>query len=766
MDRKITAIGQALLSLLVLVLFFASGFSALLYQVIWQRMLGLFSGVDIFSVTVIVAAFMLGMGCGSMAGGSLADRLSRRALLALFAFAEFMIAIYALASKWLYYDFLYQGHPQLGASPVMLALVLFASLLVPTFFMGITLPLLSRAMTRHLEEAPVRIGALYGINTLGAAIGSVVTALVLVRHAGFEHSLRVGAALNLAVMGGALLVLLLSWRQETSGTALPLQAKLPSPAAVHFPFGAWLLIYALSGFIALGLEVVWFRMLAVMLKSTAFTFGILLGLYLLGLAAGTFLGLVFAARTRYPVQRFLLLQAGITLYAGLSLAWLVHYVDLLPSLALVWNYFAAPINFEFAFDLSKATPEFRMMYFVIAPLMILPPTLLMGASFPFLQKAIQSDMQHLGKRVGWLQTANILGSTLGAIITGLLLLRTLGTSGTLKMLVALGGIHLLLWVWVQPAKAARVVLGALALGLTVAVVMITPPGRLLWAKMHGTTPSWVLYTEDGSGLSFLRTFGTDFDSPAETGNANIFINGAVQSEVPYGSRHTQLGLIPAFLHPAPHEIAIIGLGSGDTLFSAGGRPDTQQLVNIEIIASQLVNIRKFNQYRPYAGLQTLFTDQRFRFLATDARAWLMRSDRKFDIIEADTLRPNMAYAGNLYSEEYFTLLKNHLKPGGYAVSWIPTGRTVQTFRSVFPYTANINNWMFIGSNEPVTIDVAAALERARSPAVQAYYRPAGIDPEAVLHEELDIYKPDPQEQWHGPLNTNTDLFPKDEFETP
>jgi predicted membrane-bound spermidine synthase len=315
-------------SALLTALFFLSGFSALLYQVIWQRMLGLFSGADVYSATIIVSAFMLGMGVGSLLGGYVADKYGQFKCLLLFALAELVVALFAVSSKWFYYDVLYQTFPQLSASLPLLSVVLFLSLLIPTFCMGITLPLLSKALTRHLGEASSRIGWLYALNTLGAGIGALVTVVYLIRHYRFEYSLHVGAALNAAGVFGALLLAFLL--QRTSYWHAPQADVAVRNVAVIdavFSLRTWLSIYALSGFIALGLEIVWLRLLGVMLKSTAFTFGVLLAYFLVGLALGTVLGLLFAPNSRSPVRRFLQLQAGIAVYAVLSISLLVYGVD-------------------------------------------------------------------------------------------------------------------------------------------------------------------------------------------------------------------------------------------------------------------------------------------------------------------------------------------------------------------------------------------------------------------------------------------------------
>lgn len=747
-------------------LFFISGVAALIYQVIWQRMLGLFAGVDVYSATITVAAFMLGMGAGSLIGGGIADRLRRRQLLLYFAIAECGIALFALISKWFFYDVLYQQFPGISASLPLLSTVLFFSVLLPTFLMGVTLPLLSRAVVQQVDHAASRIGTLYALNTLGAACGALLTTVVLIRHFGFEQSLQIGAALNLFAMAGALILLGLP---DDKTTPLVSSAPVTTAGSILLKdshYSRWLMIYALSGFVALGLEVMWFRMLGVMLKATAFTFGIVLFIYLLGLGLGTLAGLRLAPRSQQPRRVFLICQAGISLYAVLSLSALLHYVDQLPWLSVIWKYFESPINFPFAFSMANATPEFIIMYFGVAPFLVLPATFLMGFCFPYLQQVVQSDVEHLGKRVGWLQTANIVGSTLGALIVGLGLLHVLGTPGTLMALTGMSSIYLLLLCAELPRGWWRGIAASLTVSLVIAALWCLPDTKTFWAKMYGLWPNWHgLYAEDRTGVAYIKAAGSS-NTPTETYSATgiVYISGAAVSEIPFGGQHTILAVVPTLLHPHPEEILIIGFGSGDSAYSAGSRPDTRSITTVEILAAQVPNLKDLHQHFPYPPVDRLFSDPRFHYEFTDARSWLMQGDRRFDMIEADPLRINMAYAGNLYSKEYFELVKQHLKPGGYAVSWSASGRTQMGFRHTFPHVVMIDDWILIGSNEPIVIDEDAALARARSPEVQAYFRDAGVDAEALLTTALKKITV------LGPISAdadmNSDLFPKDEFEKP
>ena len=208
--------------------FFISGFAALLYQVIWQRLLVFFSGADVYSVTLIVTSFMAGLGLGNLVGGYWADQLSRRTNLAMFIVAEVAILIFGLLSKGFFYDFLYMRHPQLGESSGLLWIVLFSSLLWPTFFMGVSLPLLAKALTRDVDEAAPTIGRLYGINALGAATGALTTTWILLPQVGLEQVLKIGAALNFAC-AAALVLFVVSARKQSE----PKSAALEQPAPLR-----------------------------------------------------------------------------------------------------------------------------------------------------------------------------------------------------------------------------------------------------------------------------------------------------------------------------------------------------------------------------------------------------------------------------------------------------------------------------------------------------------------------------------------------------
>ncbi|HWM24969.1 MAG TPA: fused MFS/spermidine synthase [Chthoniobacterales bacterium] len=763
----------------VLLLFFASGFAALLYQTIWQRMLGFFSGVDVYSVTITVAAFMAGLGCGSLAGGHLADRLSSRNRLLAFGLAEGIITLFALCSKWVYYDLLYVRWSALADSPVLLPMILFASLLIPTFCMGVTLPILAKTFTAKIETASTVVGYLYGVNTLGAAVGALATPWILLRHLAFPNILQIGAALNAACAIGAVLVWWWSDRAPAPGPSVH-PPVAPSAEASRFPARVWMVIYALSGFIALSLEIVWFRLLGVLQKSTSFTFPSLLAVYLGGLALGVMIGVPLARRIRRPAVIFLALQSGITLYAAIAFALLLGQVDHQPFLQPLWVYLGGyePVNaadllsaFPAWFSGAQAAPALLesarfvlILYFILPLALIAPSTFLMGLSFPVLQKLVQDNPALLGRRVGWLQTLNIAGSMAGALLVGWCLLRWFGSSGTLKLLVVLGGIFLCLAAWhVAGRQWIRFVGVALSIVFVGCIAAAVPTSQKLWAKLHGATPRAIIAREGASGLAVLKGNPHRFEEDMIW----VFSNGIGQSWLPYGGVHTQIGMFAVLLHPRPEEVAVIGLGSGDTVYALGGSPHTRQVTCIEIVEPAHDTLKELATRVPYPALQALLEDSRIRWLFTDGRAYLLRSGRQFDVIEADALRPNSAYSGNLYSWEYFQMLRARLKPGGIAVTWAPTERVLASFLGIFPHAILVDG-IAIGSEQPIGVEPAEILGRLTDPFTSAYYRRVGGDLRPLVDNLVAgrFVRYSPETERPGKRDLNSDLFPKDEYMVP
>jgi spermidine synthase len=730
--------------------------------VTWQRILALHTGVATYSVAVIVASFMAGLGLGSHLGARATLRWDMRRCLLAFALVELAIAAFGLLSPVLYYDWLYLRAVWLYRPLWRGAAVHLASLAIPTTLMGMSLPLLARGTVESPASAARRLGALYGLNALGAALGAFVTPWVLIRQLGMPGAVEVAAAANVAAGLAALLV----WLRHPERAAAPAGERgisaeilrdkpttdVPQDDGTRRPFAVWMALYAASGFCALGLEILWFRIVDVGVKSTPFTFGSILALYLAGLGAGSLAGAWWAPRVRDPLRAFLTVQCAILGLAGAAVVLLARLPPDTPGFAWFWDYWGQTAGFELG--AAWSLPALLRLYLVLPLFLFGLPTLLMGLSFPLLQRAVQDDVARSGYRVGTLQAANIAGCVAGSLAVGLVALAWLGSTGSLRALLGVGMTFALLglaWFgWRSRFAVAAVLLAAVALAL--------PSGEAFWARLHGRPPADVLAGEDATGVGAIARAPED--------RWAVFVNGRAHSWIPFGGVHTRLGAIPAIVHPEPRDVAIIGLGSGDTVWGAGCRPATARIDVFELSGPQPGLLRRLSQPpdRPSLDpLRRLLADPRLRLVIDDGRSSLQQSPRAYDVIEADPLRPDMALSGNLYSRQYFQLCARRLKPGGLMCTWVPTVRVGRTFRQVFPYVLMIErDQVAIGSNQPLPVDVAAWRARLESPEVVAYL---GAATARLVLQSLETARAAGPVRGEGVL-PNEDLYPRDEFLTP
>jgi predicted membrane-bound spermidine synthase len=731
-------------------LFFLSGTAALVYQVAWQRLLALHSGVGLYSVAMIVAAFMAGLGAGSHLGGRLSARLDGRNALRAFALLELGISAFGAASPWLYYDWLYPRAVRLPSPSLAAALLHLAALLPPTALMGMSLPFLVRATVTDVAGAGRRVGWLYGVNVLGAAAGAWATPWVLLPALGVRGAVLAAAGGNLAVALGALALFLVG--RAAAPAAAPVSPP-PVPgreAPGGRPLALWLSLYALSGFLALSLEIVWFRLLDVAVKSTAFTFGTVLAVYLLGSATGALAFSPFVARLRRPLRAFLLLQCAILAVAALP----VVAAGALPEAARGLGWYAEYWSGYAFFPLGHARDvgSVARLYVLLPLALFFGPTVLMGASFPVLQRAVHDDPATSGRKVGALQAANIAGCTAGSLLVGLVALEHLGTAGTLRLLVGLG----VAFAAVGLRFYGRgFLLPALALA---ALAVLLPGADRLWRLLHGAPARerLALFEEDATSVVALTPDG---------GGWRLSVNGKGNSWIPYGggtrygAGHTLLGAVPATVHPAPVDVAVVGLGSGDTAWASAWRGETRSLTVFEISSPQPRILRRLVGLVDAADTRRLVEDSRLRIRIEDGRKALEAGEEAFDLVEADATWPETAGSGNLYSVEFFAAASRRLKPGGILCTWAPTRRVAASFRAVFPHVLEAEEQeILIGSLTPIVYEPTAW--EARAAASAAYLGPNRTKELVRALRQLRPPGPPPA------VAPNRDLFPRDEYAVP
>jgi spermidine synthase len=726
-------------------LFFVSGFTALLYQVAWQRMLGLFAGSDVRSVTIVIASYLLGLGLGNLISSYSCDRLDPRQCVRVYGFGNLGIAIFAVASRFLFYDLLFLKLRFLAQSPVLMLAIVFVSLLIPTTLMGLSLPLLSKAIDLSVAQAASRIGWLYGVNTLGSGLGTLISGWYIVGTFGYEGTVYIGAVLSTLVGSIALII---SKQFGSNYVSLQKEAIIsnPTPETPEKSLQEWYLLVFISGFAAISWEIIWFRILDIALQSNAYTYGHLLAFVLVSNGLGSILGAKAISYIRRPKKVFLLIQGMVASYSAIAIWIIAFYWQTHPNLRSDLGYI----------DLNKISFAVIFKYLIVPSAITILPNILLGFYFPLVQKAVQSDDRSIGKRVGSILVANILGNTMGSLLTGLILLDRLGTSGSIRLLCCLG-LGFLLAIrpnWIRDKFASILTV------IFLITIIAFPHNDRLWAALQAVNPNaYFIVAEDSTSVAAI----------AETNSqGKLFASGQVQANFPYLHIHGLLGSIPALLHPKPTNVMIIGLGSGGTPHTIGVNPSTKQIKIVELLGAELTVLKEYAQTPLGKPLKYLFQDPRYEITVGDGRRELTLSDQKFDIIETDAIQPWRSRAGMLYSQEFFQEVQAKLKPGGFFVEWNTGSGTKETMLSVFSHVISVgigeNLWILIGSDRPLEFDQNKLLTKLDLPQVKDFLEKADINIANVRNDiqsaSIKIYSRIKDGQ---PQQVNTDLFPRGEY---
>lgn len=696
-------------------------------------MLGLFSGSDAISVSIVVSAFLLGLGVGSLVAGLIADRMTTKTTVKLFAFCELGIAAFALASKLFFYDLLFERLTPLSGDRMLVFVMAFLGLLAPTLLMGLSLPLLAKVTTRNVEAAPRSIALLYVANTLGAGVGAFVSGFVLIGTFGYVPTILFAAAISAMVGVGAMTI------GVSSVQSRPLQERQS-----HRLFQArdsallwqWSALVFASGFVVIALELIWFRVIAFTLANTAYSFSLVLGAFLIADSGGVAIGIAVIDRFHSPRRAFLLTQAVLAVLTVLSLflLMLVFESGIFPSMRAHISYF-----YQAKLSTASLVTVFALPFLVIAP-----AALLAGLSVPIAQKAVQNDLAEVGRRTAVIQGVNILGNVAGGLLTGLVLFELIGVTGTIKLIACIGAIFASAGLASGGATKTFSLTLACALGIAVAF-----PGNARFLPSLLEVKGPVIAADDRTGVAVLN-----YASPT---NGFLFVTGKWQSRVPFAPGHIAIGLLGPILHPHPKSVLVIGYGTGGTAFGAGVMQSIEHVHVVEINAAIYQVMRDFVSGGGGAATNVPFEDRRYELSVGDARHALSIDPRRYDVIQQDPLEPHDSYSGLLYSVEYFRQIRDRLNPDGLCVEHVPTPRIEAAFLAVFPYVVEVRGRM-VGSSQPIDV---ARLQSFKDSPLLPELAAAGIS-KADLLGELNlgrVWTPSDAR----PTDFNSDLFPKDEF---
>jgi spermidine synthase len=631
----------------LLLLFAGSGCAALIYEIVWYQLLQLVIGSSAVSLGVLLATFMGGLCAGSLALPRMKWANGQHPL-RVYAKIEFGIALCGVLVLFLMpiFDTIYSAAVGSGFPAMLLrALIAGLCLLPPTFLMGASLP----AAARWIETTPEGLswmGMLYGANTGGAVTGCLLAGFYLLRVFDMGTATFLAAALNVAV---GLVSLWIAGQTAGSFAAEP-----PKPARAYWPV---YVAIGLSGATALGSEVIWTRLLGLLLGATVYTFSIILGVFLVGLGIGSTVGSAIARNLRTPVAARAVFGAC-QLVLTAAIAWSAFMIsESLPY----W-----PVN-----PLLSTSPWFTFQIDIVRCFWaIFPATLLWGASFPLaLAAAVRKD-EDPGRLVGGIYAANTGGAILGALSFSLFLVPWIGTQGAERLLIVLAAVSAV-FILVPVVQTTKSMMGAagLAAGLVVTAFLVSQvagvPGMLIAYGRRIVTSmnrSEILYAGEGinSAIAISRW---------EDGAIQFHVSGKVEaSSEPYDMRlQRMLGHLPALVHPNPKSVLIVGFGAGVTAGTFVVHPGIERIVICEMeplippVATQYFANENYN----------VMNDPRVKIVYDDARHYILTTREKFDIITSDPIHPWVKGSATLYSKEYFELVKQHLNPGGIVTQWVP-----------------------------------------------------------------------------------------------
>jgi spermidine synthase len=710
-------------AILVYTLFFFSGMSALMYEVIWMKELTLIMGNTVQSTTAVLAAFMAGLALGSLLFGRLADKLSISPL-RFYAYLELGIGVFAFAFPLLIKGFqtLYISlHHSLGWSlltfTILRFVVSFSLLLIPTILMGATLPVLSKHVEEGYGNVGKKIGLLYAVNTFGAVIGILCTGYVLLGLSGIRVTTRIAIVVNLLV---ALLAFLIEMRErqkqriETSSPFTSQPEVSPEPADDDRPASLGkiaLATYFVSGFVALGYEVLWMRVFIPFLHSSTYSFSTMLAAFLTGLAVGSWIFSRFADRWKSLLNALSWTQLGI---GGLTLASLFSFL-------FYYRLFCSNLDLL----LEEMTIYSFLINFLYFFIILIPPCLLMGGVFPLVIKMIsQGSTLNLGTKVGNVYFANTMGAILGSVITCFIFIPLLGVQSSLVLFVIVNvllGLILLIFSRIQKEGLARISLGGFLVGILIILVALSGGNVFMTVLKERVTrevgENKLLYYKEGSTAT-VSVVELERNKERFLLVNSIFITGKLMTT-------KLMGHLPLLLHPHPQKALVICFGMGTTFRSLAAHGIEVQ--GVELVPEEIETFPLF-----YEDAATLLKDPRNSIEINDGRNHLLLSNEKYDVITVDP-SPPLYSSGmvNLYTPEFFRLCRDRLTPKGVMSMWffLPSCRTsefqmlLKSFMSVFPHTTiwkspHIYGVYAIGTKEKLMIDKENLRQRIQSRTVQ------------------------------------------------
>ncbi|MFH1768513.1 MAG: fused MFS/spermidine synthase [Candidatus Omnitrophota bacterium] len=778
-----------LLSVIAL-LFFFSGACGLIYEVVWLKILGLVFGNTTFAVSTVLTSFMAGLGLGALYFGRVVDQRAKDGLL-IYALLEIGIGLYCFLTPLIWglsehvYLFLYQRFlPTFLQFSLIRFCLSFLILLIPTFLMGGTLPVLTRAISDDFRAVGKKLGFLYGVNTLGACSGVVVSSFFALYYLGLNATIFTTAAVNTVIGLIALVVFMktkkervkISFKEESlSGVAGKQDEnavlddrnyRIPEKKMIAL----LLFCFGLSGFTSMVYEVSWTKILALSLGSSIYSFAVMLATFLAGLAFGSMIIAALAKRINFDYKTFGVIELAVAFFVLIGIGMLDDM----------------PIYFLKVFRITRhSLLAFEIGRFFLCGTVMFMPTLFIGAAFAVVSQIFSRYQRRTGASVGFAYFVNTLGCILGSFTAGFVFVPWLGIQKTFLAAVL---INFFIGCAVLAAAEKHILRRSMVAPLTLMIIVVfllpqTKPWMrsLLNTRISITPDQYVdlsdyqlrdvfserefLYYKEGLNgiVSVIRK---------EDDYLYLTINGNVDASS--GDMITQLllGHLPMLLADSPRDVLVIGMGSGVTLAAVAAYP-CRKIHCVELESSVVESARFFKKEN-----RNVLGDQRLRVFTNDARNHLFVEEETYDVIISEPSSPYMAGVANLFTIEQFKLMRKRLNPSGIVCQWFNTysmspddlKMIVKTFSLVFKHVTlwrtNSSDLLLIGANEKIPYDFYAIDRKINSmPLIRQDLGQFSISDAKALLSCFVLAEGDIKE-FIDKAAVNSDNFPRLEYSSP
>ena len=783
------------MSLLIIVCFFLSGLAGLVYEVVWARQLSLFLGITSYAHTAVITAYMAGLAAGSFYFGRRADQHSQP--LKLYAWLEIGVGVYAALTPWLitFLQSIYTGFVDISTIGEMSGyltrfIIALLALLIPTFLMGGTLPLLVRGFITKLPELGRMTSRLYGINTLGAMLGTLLAGFLLLPKLGITATIFIGVVINLGI---AAIVLVMLRQTRVSVEPEPVvtepvvteQERLVSEDRLSTASRYVLLIaFATAGFAALLTQMAWIRALILVVGGSVYAFTITLASFLAGIGLGSLFFTRYLAnpgawlarpwlRERMSQAAVLALLISLTLLLGLPL------ISKLP----VWFLAGYSAGLKDYFAL------FQIFIFMLSFGLMILPTLFMGAMFPLVAVIWTRRISHAGRGVGMAYAINTSGTILGALLGGLFILPWVGVH---KSIMLAAGLYFLVaagfWLFssIALSRGRKYAVTAIAALLMAVVTWLIPPWNktMMVSGMFSRPDAMNIAMKSQPGRSLQQiideyellyyeegldaTVAVRRKKNSVSSQRTLVINGKADASSS-GDMPTQvlLAQLPLALNREIENALVIGLGSGITAGSLATSESLKTLTILEI-SDEVVEAAAFFEPENYGVL----ANPKVKLVTADARNYLMASPENYDLIVSEPSNPWISGISNLFTAEFLQLAKERLNTGGIMTQWFhiysmseaDLKTMLKTFSDNFKYVSvwriQPGDLALIGSDQPHALSLRYATRDGAEELARAQ-----------IHNDRDlvglyVFGGDDLSRYSKGASTNSDNTPVVEFNAP